>query len=217
MVDLADESNAIAFDKCTFAFNFADGAGNITAYASKYPATNTNAGAVQIIKGDATIDNTIFWKNFITTNVTFGAGDIYVCKNARATVRYSLFADNSSDYFAADEGGVLEIDDSCIFGTPLLVSNWDDAYPLVQNAPSEFSLFTPAEKTSGYQTYLSLIKSPAALDVHVLKRSITIDAGNPASRHRLEPSPNGQRVNIGAYGNTPEAALSPGGLILFIR
>ncbi|TFH17976.1 MAG: DUF2341 domain-containing protein [Lentisphaerales bacterium] len=41
--------------------------------------------------------------------------------------------------------------------------------------------------------------------------SPSIDAGNPASSWANEPSPNGGRINIGAYGNTPEASKSAPG------
>ncbi len=36
-----------------------------------------------------------------------------------------------------------------------------------------------------------------------------IDAGDPASPFDLEPAPNGGRINLGAYGGTPEASMSP--------
>ena len=39
--------------------------------------------------------------------------------------------------------------------------------------------------------------------------SPAIDAGNPASDYSNEPQPNGGRVNLGCYGNTPEASKSP--------
>jgi len=35
-----------------------------------------------------------------------------------------------------------------------------------------------------------------------------IDAGDPDSDWTAEPSPNGERINMGAYGGTPEASLS---------
>lgn len=35
-----------------------------------------------------------------------------------------------------------------------------------------------------------------------------IDAGNPSSDYSLELSPNGNRINIGRYGNTAEASMS---------
>ncbi|MFH0991057.1 MAG: DUF1565 domain-containing protein [bacterium] len=45
-------------------------------------------------------------------------------------------------------------------------------------------------------------------DYHERAGSLAIDAGNPASSYGSEPAPNGSRVNIGAYGNTAEAAKS---------
>lgn len=38
--------------------------------------------------------------------------------------------------------------------------------------------------------------------------SLCIDAGNPASNWRPELWPHGERINIGAYGGTPEASMS---------
>ena len=38
--------------------------------------------------------------------------------------------------------------------------------------------------------------------------SPAIDHGDPSSSFELEPSPNGGRRNVGAYGNTPEASKS---------
>src|SRR6185436_17551019 len=37
--------------------------------------------------------------------------------------------------------------------------------------------------------------------------STSIDAGDPTSVFSLEPLPNGGRANLGAYGNTSQAAL----------
>jgi hypothetical protein len=44
--------------------------------------------------------------------------------------------------------------------------------------------------------------------VHDDVTSPCIDAGNPASAFEQEPAPNGGRINIGVYGNTPEASKS---------
>ena len=43
-------------------------------------------------------------------------------------------------------------------------------------------------------------------DLRLLPNSPCIDAGDPESEFRFEPEPDGGRVNMGAYGNTPEAA-----------
>jgi hypothetical protein len=45
-----------------------------------------------------------------------------------------------------------------------------------------------------------------------LTSSAQIDAGDPASDVGDETSPNGNLINMGAYGGTAEASLSPGGL-----
>ncbi len=45
-------------------------------------------------------------------------------------------------------------------------------------------------------------------DFRVLSGDATVDAGDPASPHAAEPSPNGGRANIGAFGNTEWATLS---------
>ncbi len=50
------------------------------------------------------------------------------------------------------------------------------------------------------------IATPA--DLHLSKYSSCIDAGDPASVYAREPFPNGQRVNLGAYGNTIAAAIT---------
>jgi len=36
-----------------------------------------------------------------------------------------------------------------------------------------------------------------------------IDAGDPTWPVGLEPSPNGDRINVGAYGGTSQASISP--------
>ena len=49
-------------------------------------------------------------------------------------------------------------------------------------------------------------------DVWVLDKATSpcVDAGDPAADVANEPMPNGDRINIGAYGGTIEASLSPG-------
>lgn len=45
-------------------------------------------------------------------------------------------------------------------------------------------------------------------DYHLQLDSPCIDAGDPAADFSLEPQPNGGRVNMGLYGNTPEATIT---------
>jgi len=44
--------------------------------------------------------------------------------------------------------------------------------------------------------------------VHDFETSPCIDAGDPEDDYSNEPEPNGERINLGAYGNTPEASKS---------
>lgn len=53
-----------------------------------------------------------------------------------------------------------------------------------------------------------LVQDTAAGNFHLRSCSPLIDAGDPSLGYELEPSPNGQRRNIGAYGNTAEAIAS---------
>ena len=52
--------------------------------------------------------------------------------------------------------------------------------------------------------------------VHAERRGRGSDAGDPAMKC-VEPKPNGHRVNLGCYGNTPWATMSPGGTMIFVR
>ena len=54
-------------------------------------------------------------------------------------------------------------------------------------------------------------------DVHAKNRKLTVDTGDPASPYSNEPTPNGKRVNLGYYGNTPEALSTVVGMRVIIR
>jgi outer membrane protein assembly factor BamB len=55
------------------------------------------------------------------------------------------------------------------------------------------------------------LQAPALLaaDFTELAGSPTIDAGDPTDDYAREPSPNGGRINVGAFGNTSDAAPTP--------
>jgi len=55
-----------------------------------------------------------------------------------------------------------------------------------------------------------LFKNPEIFDFHLTRHSPCIDTGNPNDDYSNEPSPNGNRINMGAYGNTSEAYVKNG-------
>ena len=54
-----------------------------------------------------------------------------------------------------------------------------------------------------------LFVDEAGNDYHLQDHSPLIDAGSPLDSFAQEPVPNGGRINVGVYGNTPEAAVTP--------
>jgi len=63
---------------------------------------------------------------------------------------------------------------------------------------------------SGYLEVDPEFEDPAGGDFHLAETSQCVDAGNQSGPCAEEPPPNGCRVNMGAYGNTPDATSSPG-------
>ncbi|WP_292462608.1 disaggregatase related repeat-containing protein [Methanolobus sp.] len=61
----------------------------------------------------------------------------------------------------------------------------------------DYSLKSAAGRWTGNSWVFDTVTSPA------------IDAGSPKSDYSQEPAPNGNRINIGRYGNTAEASRSP--------
>jgi hypothetical protein len=56
------------------------------------------------------------------------------------------------------------------------------------------------------------------MDVHLKPTSPCVDAGNPADPWALEPDSSVKRIDMGFYGNTPEATTRPGGgMVIIIR
>jgi hypothetical protein len=84
----------------------------------------------------------------------------------------------------------------CITGDPMFV---DTNYYHLQSVRGNY--------TNGYFTGGGWGESES--------NSPCIDAGNPDSNFDLEPSPNGNRINMGAYGNTPTASKSKSAPIVF--
>jgi predicted outer membrane repeat protein len=133
-------------------------------------------------------------------------GGLYV-ENSNPILINCTFAGNSATYFG---GGIY-----CNGGSPVLTNCilWGDT-------PDEISMFigtlsiTYSNIQGGFPGEGNIDAEPlfadaANGDYHLLTSSPCIDAGDPNSEFTLEPEPNGGRINMGAYGGTPEASKSP--------
>lgn len=103
-------------------------------------------------------------------------------------------------------------------------SDW--FYELGFDAHSQTSipLFVNLTGADGLLGYASGADHGADDDFHLQAGSPAIDAGDPADTYFNEPSPNGDRINLGSYGDTAQATtsaaqsvqvLSPNGLEKF--
>ncbi len=122
---------------------------------------------------------------------------VFVEDGSMIAVKNAIFWNNTRD-FATVTGGSYAITYSITQESGTGNANVDplffDAVGLDYHVRSAAGRYTPG----GFVT--DATSSPA------------IDAGDPASGFAQETTPNGGRVNLGAFGNTPEASRSPGGL-----
>jgi hypothetical protein len=110
---------------------------------------------------------------------------------------------------------LAEISDPAAEPTEVTVSNsifWGNAGRDILSAGASivvtFSLLEEPIEGEGNLSADPLFVDPASGDFHVGTGSPAIDAGDPAAAYDAEPEPNGERINLGHTGNTPEAALS---------
>lgn len=125
---------------------------------------------------------------------------VLVQDGSQFTVRNAIFHGNSRD-FVGFEGGSFAASWSI---TDAPGQGNFAADPLFANAAAgDYHLRSAAGRWSAGGWVVDAATSPA------------IDVGDPASPHGLEPEPNGGRINLGAFGNTPEASRSPGSELIF--
>lgn len=127
-------------------------------------------------------------KNNTIANYQFG---LYCIGSiALPTVKNNIFYNNS---LTQDFGGN-------IFGGNINFFTYNDIYN-INNAGAPIG-------TNGNISVDPLFVNTTHDDYHLKGNSPCIDAGNPFDPYSLEPQPNGNRINMGAYGNTPEATHS---------
>jgi len=130
-----------------------------------------------------------------------GGNGVYVELESSAVLRNCILWGNGGDDFYTDESSTVTatytLSEEVIDGT----GNFSLDPLFADAAGGDFHLrstagrFEPAGGGAG-NWVTDAADSPA------------IDTGDPGSPFALEPEPNGERANLGAYGNTPEASKS---------
>jgi len=225
-------------DKCTFTQNSADDGGGMNNYSSNLTMTDctfsgntalSGGGGMYNYESSPTVENCIF-----NDNLAAAGGGIYNFYSSIPTITNSIFSGN----LANAGGGMCNWYSSnptltnCTFSDNIAFKGGgihnSDSNPMLTNCilwadmPSEIYGGTPIVTYSNVQGGWSgagnINVEPQFVDAnsgdyHLLPDSPCINAGDPASDFGLEPEPDGGRINMGAYGNTPEATCK-GGLVL---
>lgn len=218
-VGMKEASQTVDITSCTFAYNISG-----TIYSS---------AGLNVIAGTANVRNSIFYGNLIPASGS-GENDVMVVGGSGAA---------NLSYTMIDHLPATATYENMVVGVPLFVTPLEDFVGLVYtnttkeakfDGPAEFPKVNVLPKDMRFRWDDGVFEAVLGLDVHSLSRagyykndgqrykgakatSPAVDAGDPSADFRNEPTPNGRRLNLGFYGNTAEAAHSPGGFVLSIR
>ena len=192
---------------CTFAANLND------IWRNGSRGVNVRSGKVKIL-------NSIFGCN-VRTRVGENVGeDIYVADGAEVYASYSMFTpDKSGDKALYAAGpGTLTLGDGVIFDEPKFVSRVDEArYMLGNKFRANYYLSVALDYLINFNVHLRSVAGYYDAEQNKRIRSYNenspaLDAGDPKCDYSKEPYTSwgyhGRRVNMGFYGNTPEAAAT---------
>jgi len=199
---------------CTFAYNVVE--------------AKNSAAALTVYKGTVNLKNSVFYGNILSYNTTDRGVDLNVRPNGVCNVSYTLFSENDAVRdgdvaMTCAEGGELNLGAGVFYADPLIFTEIGTVTNLIQNFNAAHIRFTPALKPDSTMQSVNVHvkgragwydeRTGAYLRV-VGKSSPAIDAGDPTSDWSKEPNRAGEgfpgrRVNLGRYGNTPWATMTP--------
>ena len=206
-VKFDSDARKLTFENCTFAYNI------VRRWNDS--AVCTDATALNVLVGDVTVHNSIFWGNVKRTGCTAGV-DMKAFGTSSILAEYCLFGGKGADYYSAEETATLNVEDTCVFEKdPLFVTPTETFKTL-----ASVTTLPTASVGRGTLTAAEAI----TLDVHLLSAegyrvngsddwykaevsSPAIDKGDPNDGVRDEmPGHNGGVINLGAYGGTRGAS-----------
>lgn len=191
-----DVATLVEVSNCRI-YNFTKGVG-ITAYVS---SLDESESAIENAGKQMQLDH--------LTIVGCNTGILYGC-HVLPVIKNSIIAGNATTLELqgtnAQEDKGKNITYSCLYGTAKDDSLSDYGTGCIAKDPcfadaasGEFHLKSAAGRWNGTTWVKDTVTSPC------------IDAGETSAAYANEPSPNGNRANMGAYGNTAEASKSTSG------
>jgi len=147
--------------------------------------------------------------NFIFENVAKDDGGGICCmEDSSATIRNNTIARNRAN---PQGGGIFSENENSqpTITNCIIWENGDDLHDYISGRDCNATYCCIEDSSEGLGN-ISLapyfVADPANDDYYLKSYSHCIDAGDPNSDYSMEPAPNGERINMGAYGNTEEAA-----------
>ena len=213
-VQLNDKAQTVAVENCTFAYN------------TGYPAPDVCVAAgITVSKGALTCRNSIFHGNVIYSTSLASADINLKTANASADIDWCMFDSLGAANVSAGLG-TLTLGVHNVTGDPLLGTSTEE---FRTNGLSQSYSTLPATVADSTPLYIKqgFYNAIGSYDFHLLSRAgryrttswgvgdwvqdnvnaPAIDAGDPAAVYAREPAnANGGRLNLGAYGNTPQAS-----------
>jgi uncharacterized repeat protein (TIGR02543 family) len=188
---------------CIFYQNCAGNGGGFCSYRATSPITIINSlfisnsggssgGGIYTDSGTANATNCIFYGN---TKVNFGGAVCHV-RTGSTVLKNCIVWGNTSPQIQTVFSGTATASYSNIQGGFTGTGNINSDPLFADTATNDFHLKSQEGRWNGTSWVLDTQTSPC------------IDAGDPTSAYANEPSPNGSRINMGAYGNTVYASKS---------
>ena len=197
-------------------------------------------GGVFVDEGaEAWLDHELYVGNHTLTEWAGGGAGLYVDgawdgARSSASLRNCTIAANTSPGTVGGNGIFVELSDVVVVDSVVWGNSGGDDFHVEPNGALNVTYTLSEEPWPGVGNLSldPLFADPANGDFHLRSSggrwddvvgawvhdpqdSPAVDAGDPASAFHLEPRPNGGRVNLGAYGNTPWASRTPGQGLLF--
>ena len=175
-------------------------------------------GSSAVISGNRVLNNFTSWgggiycdfssvtivNNIIARNTAASLGGAIYCQRSSPLIQNNTIVGNTAGGKTAElnAGGIY-----CDEGSHPTIKNcilWDNGDDLF-NCSATYSCIQDADLGQGNIAFYPHFADAEGDDYSLNSWSPCIDAGDPSSDFSLEPQPNGGRVNMGAFGNTPKA------------